>query len=337
MHTRLRESFSHPTKALSGYVYNFMKDVVDSAYAEGGEAEVREALGALFYPDFQPDQLCSRLSGDLFVANTCQVTKEMSEAVTAVYVKSAAQLGHIDQEELPWEAGFVWLDTPFVSKDKHLREIANRAVSWAPQAIQYADGMHPGVRICAWYWAEDKDDYYDEWVATNQEFLSGCGPLLLSHVSVMPFGQRFGGHPVDGFDMTPDDFAHWIHTLWMFLGTEITVARQPPVERHARKRAAKSLKFTNVNVIVLRKHKIVGDDPDGEARHIDWSCRWVVQGHHRHLDSPAGFPPHHATPQPYDRTHCAVCGARITWVKPYLKGPDDRPLRTAKQIYKLQR
>jgi len=36
-------------------------------------------------------------------------------------------------------------------------------------------------------------------------------------------------------------------------------------------------------------------------------------------------------------TRCYHCAGRITWVDAYIKGPDDRPLRSSKHMYRLSR
>lgn len=69
--------------------------------------------------------------------------------------------------------------------------------------------------------------------------------------------------------------------------------------------AAKGAKRPNVSVVSLpvppRTHhppNSAGGDP------VDWSCRWLVSGHYRLLP-----------------------GGRITYVKPYVKGPANKPFR----------
>ena len=48
----------------------------------------------------------------------------------------------------------------------------------------------------------------------------------------------------------------------------------------------------------------------GEARSVEWTVRWIVRGHHR------------AQWYPSTKSH------RLIWVAPYMKGPDDAPLKT---------
>lgn len=334
-HRRTEESLA--TAPVQGYVRGFMRDVADKAYEEGGDPERRLAFQNMFWPAPDAKSLCGLLRKQLFAARTYQVTGEMTDAVTGTYRATAGQIGHIQEEELPSEAGFAWLDKPFLSTDGNGKSVTNRAVSWSPQAITYPDGAtYPGLRVTAWYGIGDYDDYSD---LRDAETVRYAAPLILAHTSVLPFGQRFGGHPADGFDMSPDDFLHWVHVLWAFMGMEVVTDREAPLPRPARRRAEKWRKgHPTVNVIMLRRaaSRSVPEPGDAERRQPDWTCQWVVQGHHRHLESYAG-PRHHAVPAVSDRGACASCGSRVTWVKPYLKGPDGLPLRSADQLYRLSR
>lgn len=74
--------------------------------------------------------------------------------------------------------------------------------------------------------------------------------------------------------------------------------------------------LSRVTTIHLRKPSHVrgrrdGDGAEGDARHVDWSCRWIVHGHFRQ--------------QPYGPG--GSLRKRI-WIPPYVKGPADKPLRS---------
>lgn len=329
------------TAIVQRYIFDFMKSVTDAAYEVGGEREVNAAMSSLFYPANNEKKMAGLLRRELFMARSYQVTAEMVEAVNATYKKTAAHIGHLVEEELPSEAGFVWLDIPFTTTDSEGLTLTNRAVSWSPQSLSYwhEDGSrsqaYPGVRLTSWYAVADDDSFTDERVRAGFEEL-GC-PLVLSHTSVLPFGQRFGGHPEENFDMSPDDFAHWMHVLWAFMEMEVVSKHQAPLPRPERRRAQNWRKLPpSVTVITLRRLAARDDEHVPEHRHVDWSCQWVVQGHHRHIQEYDGLR-HHATPNGEDREHCAICGARITWVKAHLRGPEGKPLRSPDQLYRLSR
>lgn len=228
----------------------------------------------------------------------------------------------------------------------------------------YTSGKdYPCVRICAWESIEDeiaaglvpdedpfggrtvkpakrRDDMAAE--ATGQEYIDyfrRLGGLTLMHIMVVPFQLRFDPTTrmveetearliADGSTVPvhPDSALHLTHLLWMFLTMEITALHRPQIERASRRRAQKSLMQGEVSVVILRR---AVHDPDTPGWHhtVDWSCRWPVQGHHRHLDGYT-VSKHRAIAVNRDKsTFCAVCGVELTWVRPYLKGPDGKPLR----------
>jgi hypothetical protein len=236
----------------------------------------------------------------------------------------------------------------------------------------------PAIRLSTWSYIEDDrrllaeqqergeiptlagpdgKEYAHGWDYLWEEFreLAALGDLSLSHSLTVMLGERhpwnFGKAPhpeeADG-DFRPDNMLAWIYTLWMFMGTEIVTMPRPRIDRSSLRRAKGSILQNEVNVVLLRRSIIrpeATDDP--EARHIDWSCRWLVSGHHRHIDGYLGDR-HHAVPRAGlersddDHDWCAICWSRgetvrVAWVKPHLRGPEDRPLKASKQLHKLVR
>jgi hypothetical protein len=77
-------------------------------------------------------------------------------------------------------------------------------------------------------------------------------------------------------------------------------------------------------------------DGAGGHRDVDWSCRWIVQGHDRHLGDyrGAGHAVHHAKP-PAPKQPCAACGIKTTHVRAYVKGPEGLPLKSADRVFRV--
>ena len=63
-------------------------------------------------------------------------------------------------------------------------------------------------------------------------------------------------------------------------------------------------------VIALRRNQRL-DRHEGEPSEVDWQWRWVVSGHWRMQWHPS------------TRQHIP------TWIMPYIKGPDGKPLKPA--------
>jgi hypothetical protein len=262
----------------------------------------------------------TNIARGLFTAPTYQVTAPMCEVAEAMYEQTAQVNGHIEAADLPSETGFLWLDKPFIRRDASGESYGTRAVSWQPQSLR-RDGGDPedGVRITLW-----ADTTLDPDIRI-------VAPLLMVMSVVVPFGADFGGTSGDGVPMP----LHYVHAVWMLAGTEVAATDRGEVNRATRKRAVKSIRHDLVTVITLRRGR---HDSDREAGHadIDWSCRWIVHGFWRHQwgHGTIGHP-HGGQPGPDGL--CLACGARITWVRPYVKGPDDRPLKATQTLYRLSR
>ena len=363
MHRNVRESLADPT--VRRYLDGFMRDTVEKA-VKGKKTEVERwkeigsVFGQLFHPANNPDQFAALLSKDLFSARTYQVTEEMVDAVSAMYRRSQQEgMFTVTLGELPSEAGFAWFDKPITHIDKHGKVVKARAISWGLQPVTYftedytqedidramagqdvKDGKKTmtvqGVRVVTWFSVTDKDEiwdqeYQDAWIRETH----GRYRVLYSHSFTLPFGQRFSFSAED----QGDDMMAWIKTLWVFMNTEIVTSTRPHLRAFSMKKFQRSMKEPpEVNVIYLRRRHVDYDSfgVPQPAGLIDWSCRWVVQGHHRHLEKYPG-PKHHALPDPaFANTKCLTCGSKITWVHPYVKGPDDKPVRALEQLYLLR-
>jgi hypothetical protein len=119
-------------------------------------------------------------------------------------------------------------------------------------------------------------------------------------------------------DLTPDDEDQLASQMlllvafWLFVRQKILVAHATSItERHARKRIERLGWQSNrgVRVVQLRRRETqhLPDATDGSSH--DWSCQWLVRGHWRQQF----YPSQHAH-QPL-------------WITPYVKGPDDKPLK----------
>ncbi len=350
MHTALYERWKHPSEDLVRFLNDFMDGIFQETTEAHGGVGARLAFSYMFWPCTSGEQYASMLARQLYVAPTYQVTAEMMDAVTATYEQVVGHVGHMEEREAPGPSGFCYFDKPLVFESGGA-QVAYRAISWCQQSMDFndGDGAWPGVRIAAWASVDDNEDGQTSFSrltsggkvvkelgidsqAAGQ--LRSLGPLFLGHSLLQPFEERFNPRKKNE-DATLADVTRWLHTLWMFLQTELTVVKpSDPVERHARKRAMKSLNHSDVSVVLLRRiHNAA--EPSGEHHSIDWSCRWVVQGHDRHLEKYEG-PRHHAVTEGGDK-HCATCQGRTTYVRAYLKGPDGLPLRAARQLYKLAR
>lgn len=94
-------------------------------------------------------------------------------------------------------------------------------------------------------------------------------------------------------------------SLWR-LGREFVAGREQPPRGQRRAAQRAGLTAQEVTVIRLRRRK---SRPADSAGDVDWSCQWIVRGHWRKQWYPK------------QREH------RQRYVAPYIKGPQDKPLR----------
>lgn len=95
----------------------------------------------------------------------------------------------------------------------------------------------------------------------------------------------------------------------LFLEQRIAVASKEQVDRLARKRLDKAdIVYPELRVVRLRtsKHQAPSDN---DPNPVDWQYRWLVRGHWR---------------QQYYRSDDEH---RPLWITPYVKGPEDKPLK----------
>jgi hypothetical protein len=364
-HATLAEEQKHPSEALVTYFDSFM----ESVYAKAdSDLQKVSAWQWLFYPAKDAREFIGILAKQLVDARTYQVTSGMMDAVGVVYdkLRASKNMSWFEKDAVPAPAGFVWFDSPLAFTDAHGLRMMHRALSWSVVTVWTGrdhDETHPhahhkvgevcdcpdataitAVRITTWSHRDDPDDYRHQ-VKLPSSFLDMLGDLTMGHSVIIPFGQRFALpenlKTTDGH--LADDLGRWTYVMFKFFSEELSVTRKEPVGRPARRRAMKSLKSGEVSVIILRKKHVVSDG-DGQHRSIEWSCRWPVEGHYRHLekydlevDELGRSHRHQALPYPWDKTHCVTCGSKITFVHPYLKGPTHLPIQQRKQLYKLAR
>lgn len=104
-----------------------------------------------------------------------------------------------------------------------------------------------------------------------------------------------------------------IATAFAFLHQRILVAPHQGIDRAARKRVARAqpeLSDPTVRVVRLRRPERAARPDDAPGDPVEWSCRWIVRGHWR------------------DQWFPKLQKNQPIWITPYVKGPDDKPLKT---------
>jgi hypothetical protein len=308
-------------------------------------------------------KLAHLIADGLAEAVTYQVTAEMVQVMRQTWERSMrGKIFHLDRRDLPGEAGFAYLDEPWQMFDVRGDSDQVRAVSWEYTTawVRKEHFLHdmpwaqPSVRLSLWTSGRDdaEADRLPEHVRERVE--RELGHLTLLHTAVVPFDLRLELPHEQEAAATSDSMTGLVHMLWTFLGMEIVGKHRPPVQRAFRRRALRSIKHGEVHVVQLRRLAATGEDRDREPGEVDWTCTWVVQGHWRHWEKP--LKPHHAVvlygeeeslaghdPECHKKAaerphrHCITCGGAVSWVKPYIKGPDGMPLKVSRTLMLLAR
>lgn len=109
----------------------------------------------------------------------------------------------------------------------------------------------------------------------------------------------------------------------VWLQQRILVTRAGHIERHRRKQLAREHHAPlpgDIKIVELRRRESTAT-PNQNPASVEWSCQWIVDGHWTHQ---AHGPGHSER--------------RLQYVLPYLKGPDDKPLKVPKQtVYVVDR
>lgn len=97
---------------------------------------------------------------------------------------------------------------------------------------------------------------------------------------------------------------------WAWLQQKIVTLGDGHVERHRQKQLAREhdAAVSTVKVIQLRRTEHQQHPNSESSESVEWSCRWIVNGHWRN--------------QPY-----ANGEHKLIYILPYVKGPEDKPLK----------
>ena len=315
LHADLHRELAHPSPLMR----QIMRDYAVRDLDGHTECTASHLHPAKSLHDLEP--WITSLGSDLFGADTYQVTGEMIDLAEALTVTTPG-LEDLRAEDLPSDYGFMWFDRPVARpslEDDGRPPLRLHAVSWArvpAMPVRLPDGQTgaaPAVRVREWGWRDEPD------VIPRPLHLMGQSVSLLTPGVTTPLAHL-----------------RLVHMVWILMGMEITAATRAEPGRAGRKRAA-NLRHTTVNVITLRR-PAHGDpaEPEGGHRPVDWTCSWLVRGHHRHVESYPGAR-HPATGNAGQPGHCDTCHARVTWVRPHIKDPAGLPLRAADILYKLSR
>lgn len=101
------------------------------------------------------------------------------------------------------------------------------------------------------------------------------------------------------------------YAFFAFIQQRLVEFTRSEADRASRRRAEAVAPQLGANAIhVIRLRRIEHRSHNGEATHVEWSCRWIVSGHWRR--QPCGL---------------ARGDRRLLWVHSHIKGPESKPMK----------
>jgi hypothetical protein len=229
-------------------------------------------------------------------------------------------------EDLPALDGWIYLERSLPHPDAErtanetgiarYRDLRIEALLWTEATITPTNAQEtpgPGLMVAAFASAPGiAGDLPYPVAAMRWRF----GEPWPEYVLLSPRQQDRGRNPETEDPIVP---IRWFMAFLRFIKQRILVATAIPVRnRSARRRIARVLpREPIVHVIELRRREYRQRD-ETEHEPAEWSCQWLVRGHWHNYHTREGLQPR--------------------WVDSYVKGPDDKPLKTPRAtVYKVVR
>lgn len=207
---------------------------------------------------------------------------------------------------------------------------AGSPISVFEYMLKHGPPMKRNLAVCGWCNGRDTEHL----VTPSQTMLWEEGETLggmLSktkrwHAELYGPGGKFELSAQVGEDVfmaAAEGMARFILAGLAWLNQKVLVEGAGHIERHRRKAFNRTTgqDLRDVRVVSLRRvdrPKSEGPEPEDKT---EWTCQWQVDGHFRNQAVGAGHK---------DR--------RLTWVSPYVKGPEGMPLKVPKRkVYVVNR
>jgi hypothetical protein len=210
--------------------------------------------------------------------------------------------------------GFAYFAKPVYVTDTRGLQMPFRAFEWS------INPERTGLLIALYSHRGDGDPTDD---GVYHDSRVGGSDLVLEYATFMRFEQASTVYDDD--ETIRDVLAH-VKVFFRLCQQEVAIPFRERASRPVWKRAKATWRdIREVVVFTLRRAKNT-PEYEGDEREVQWSHRWMVQGHWRN--------------QPYierddDGTRRTIY--RQIWIAPYVKGPDGKPLIFKRRVFELVR
>jgi hypothetical protein len=307
-------------------------DTIDSMNTDGSKPDREKARNGAAI-------IAERLQREIHQAHCYYIAPEMSDLIAWASTKFEDD-DFFRLDEVPTAHGFAYFDKPLSMTDVRGKTMLINCVLWFParakrngvpydviSLVYFNDHQHTPDDIAKELMAEGyvgPASPMGRWGMIGMQAMrehAGLGP-----VAIPPHEAKILELEAEG--ATPHEFTNILrlmHAYWLMMNQTIADVSEAHIPRAFSKRARRMEIPDRVTVVALRRYEGVhhGDTS------VEWQYRWLVRGHWRwqHVSE------HHplAEPDP-DGGH----RARV-WIRPHVKGPEDRPLHLTEKVYGLIR
>jgi hypothetical protein len=283
-------------------------------------------------------------SQKLLTADAIWVAPEISDVIDAA--RESFRPEPMEQEDFITHTGFLYFDKPLYMLDRNYKRVSVGAISWCPVVFKPEDEPTPeleeegsllvnslapedlpngettwGMCFAIYSSARAEGDAYSETHRKAVE-IEGATELIPLHYASIIFGNELDeGQTLDaeGRYTAADEWWKLVQTSLRLMQQRIATHSDAALPRPTRKRAARAGLSLNEVMVVRLRRPTVKQNGDDEGTTVEWTHRWIVDGHWRNQWYPSRM------------SH------RQVWISPYVKGPDDKELIVKRRFYKWDR
>ena len=231
----------------------------------------------------------------------------------------------IIETDLPCPSGCMFFERPMLVPDIHGKLIAIGMIRW--QAVNYkrtgAGDRGRGVMWVAYGDVKDPRSHYcTPWARWATRLIIDYEDAEQMDTMPLTAEEAAEHHGAKVEDVRGSIFflRKVPLTLWTLFGQTLSTITEEYADRPARRRLAKEnslLTLSKIRVVRLRRES--GESEHGAPGSVEWSHRWLVSGHWRNQWLPS------------------IKAHRLQWIRPFVKGPSDKPFVPQRTVHVLER
>ena len=277
---------------------------------DDGESErISEGVGAAerdAHPGMAPRRL-KKMMVDMFSkGDTYYISQEIIDVLLGGF--DTLPYGLLGDVRPSWPYGWAFFEKPVVVPFPNATLWDLQGIAWGPvldQQRQGIGGLNLAVFVSTpksahmtctgmttWRWGDSWDQ---QWGATKELELGDHARVVDRNGQVI-FGQWL---------------SKLIFSFFAFIRQECVTIQNQPAARPIRRHLPKSYAAEPIIKVIQLRRRSTATNAD-ESVSVDYSCRWLVRGHWRNQFYPGS------------QSH------RPRYIQPYVKGPDDKPLKPTK-------